>query len=220
MQMQTLSGAEEQYEMFHLSKMDKGIVYWENVISCPNEFVDFIEKLDKEPNSYSRISKWSEWTASNDPNTRYGDFKTAVSNLDAFPMDDNKLEQRTRYIINSLKMATEMCIERYLDHFKLDKTKYKADSEVFRIRKWDIGQSMGPHADGQDGDYGLAFTIVLYLNDNYDGGEISFPNHGVEIKPKAGSLIMFPATSEFVHLVKPIMSNNRYSVPLSLVLNK
>lgn len=35
-------------------------------------------------------------------------------------------------------------------------------------------------------------TFVFYLNDDYEGGEIHFPELNLKVKPKAGSVIMFP----------------------------
>jgi hypothetical protein len=33
---------------------------------------------------------------------------------------------------------------------------------------------------------------LIYLNDNYDGGELYFPHHDLKIKPEPGMLISFP----------------------------
>ena len=53
-------------------------------------------------------------------------------------------------------------------------------------------------------------SSVLYYNDNYEGGEISFPNQDLIIKPKPGMFICFPATDEFPHQVKEIKSGYRW----------
>lgn len=45
-------------------------------------------------------------------------------------------------------------------------------------------------------------TFVFYLNDDYEGGEISFPELGRHFKPKAGSVIMFPP--HFLHEAFPV----------------
>jgi predicted 2-oxoglutarate/Fe(II)-dependent dioxygenase YbiX len=51
-------------------------------------------------------------------------------------------------------------------------------------------------------------TAILYLNDDYVGGEIAFPNDSLSIKPKSGSVVIFK--SDTLHEVKPILSGNRY----------
>ena len=110
-------------------------------------------------------------------------------------------------------MAFEMCTERYLAARNLDKNNYNLNLDRVTIKAWNQGQSMGPHFDGQDGNRDLAFSLVSYINDDYEGGEISFPNHNITIKPKAGSLIMFPSQEPYIHEVKPIISGTRYMSP-------
>jgi hypothetical protein len=214
----TLMDGKKQYTMFDLSAPSSDIWYWDNVISCPNELIDFIEQIDLIEDSYPRINKWQEWTASNDQNVLYGYYKTIIPESNNIQIENKRIEQKTRYIRNSISMALEMCFDRYRQGHALDPNKYVLDQNIINIKKWNVGQNMGPHADGQDGSYGLAFTMVLYLNDDYEGGEINFPNHNVMIKPRAGSLVMFPATSEFVHEVKPIVSGVRYTVPCSVLV--
>ena len=58
------------------------------------------------------------------------------------------------------------------------------------------------------------FSVVLFVNDpiEYLGGELYFPNHNCEFKPPRGSVVAFPATEDFVHGVRPILSGIRFSV--------
>lgn len=207
----------KQYIMFDLNAQNNNIWYWDNVISSPNELVGFIEELDNNPESYPYITKWKNWTASNDDSVSYGETKQIMKNLLTRSID-KKLYQKSLYIINSLNMALDMCFDRYAKAHQIDQSKYRIDNDVLSIKKWIPGSGMGPHADGQDGDYNLGFTVVMYLNDDYEGGEISFPNHNVKIKPKAGSLIMFPATKEFIHQVEPIISGTRYTSTASILV--
>jgi predicted 2-oxoglutarate/Fe(II)-dependent dioxygenase YbiX len=53
----------------------------------------------------------------------------------------------------------------------------------------------------------------MYLNNDYQGGEIEFVNSGVKLKPEAGSIIFFPSNFLYVHEVYPIESGFRYSMP-------
>lgn len=55
-------------------------------------------------------------------------------------------------------------------------------------------------------------TILIYLNDNYEGGELVFPEWGVAFKPKQGTLIAFPSYIEFSHTVRPVTSGERYTI--------
>lgn len=55
---------------------------------------------------------------------------------------------------------------------------------------------------------------IIYLNDDYVGGEISFPNRGISIKPSAGSLVSFPGNKHYVHEVKKISSGIRLTLSM------
>ena len=54
-------------------------------------------------------------------------------------------------------------------------------------------------------------TVTIYLNDDYDGGEVSFLKEGVDevivYKPKAGDIVIFPSCEPFHHAAMPIKSN-------------
>jgi hypothetical protein len=208
----------KQFQMFELRPLANDIWYWENVMSFPEYLVGFINDLDNYPESYPRISKWENWTASNDASLVYGKTKIIDKASLKKTTGSDSLDKRTLYIANSLHMAFEMCTDRYLGARGLDKSNYNLNLDRITIKAWNEGQSMGPHFDGQDGNKDLAFSLVAYINDDYEGGEISFPNHNVSIKPKAGSLIMFPSQEPYIHEVKPITSGTRYMSPAHIYI--
>jgi hypothetical protein len=203
----------KQFVMFDLQILDDNIWYWENALSYPDYLKNFIEEIDLDPISYSRISKWESWNASDDKSHSYGSTKNIfVSKLKESTGSD-AIDKKTLYVANSFLMAFEMCSERYLAGHGLDKNNYNLKLNQVPIKKWNEGEYMGPHFDGQDGDSTLAFSLVTYINDDYEGGEISFPNQNITIKPKAGSMIMFPSQLPYLHEVKPIISGTRYMSP-------
>jgi hypothetical protein len=51
---------------------------------------------------------------------------------------------------------------------------------------------------------------LLYFNDDYDGGELYFPNQNVEISPQKNSLYIFEGGGDNRHGVKRISNGNRY----------
>jgi len=55
-------------------------------------------------------------------------------------------------------------------------------------------------------------TILIYLNDDYEGGELEFPDWGCTFKPKAGTVIAFPSYIEFSHRVHPVTKGERFSL--------
>lgn len=57
----------------------------------------------------------------------------------------------------------------------------------------------------EDGDY----NILVYLNDDYDGGVFFMPDYNIKIKPKKGISVLF--NGKYInHGVTMIEKNNRY----------
>lgn len=212
----------QMYTMFDIVYHDKGIVYFENVISYPEKLLDVIEELDANPKSHSGIPKWNSWGASNDDNYGYGIQKfidTSKRNLNS---DDELINKQVLYVVNSLIMAPEMCAKRYAEIMRRDASRIqKIDStpeqvkmglDYIKVAKYDTGKGMGPHCDAEDPSgtgENLKYSLVCYLNDDYEGGEIYFKNQDVKIKPKAGSLVLFPSVHPYLHESLPVTKGNK-----------
>jgi hypothetical protein len=89
---------------------------------------------------------------------------------------------------------------------------------------WYSGDSMGLHADNFDCIGGKPYTddlyfrkisCLIYLNDNFEGGETFFENGNI-IKPKKGMLAMFPSNCTHMHGVTRITNGTRYTMPMWL----
>jgi hypothetical protein len=59
------------------------------------------------------------------------------------------------------------------------------------------------HTD-QDTDPSIRYATIIYLNDDYNDGELFFHHKDLELKPKPGSLVIFPGTEEFNHGVRHV----------------
>lgn len=55
-------------------------------------------------------------------------------------------------------------------------------------------------------------TWILYLNDVEEGGETEFLYYPMRVKPKAGTLIIWPAAFTHAHRGNPPISNQKYIV--------
>jgi hypothetical protein len=110
----------------------------------------------------------------------------------------------------------------------------KLDSHCgYNLRK--IYGETRPHADGtnaldevstsnlnfitEQGNYNRDFisirnsTIIFALNDDYNGGEFSFPYYDVSFKLKKGSVLLFPPYWTHVHTVRNLEEKNyRYTI--------
>jgi hypothetical protein len=52
------------------------------------------------------------------------------------------------------------------------------------------------------------FSIVCYLNEDFEGGRTTFPDLGHSVAPGRGKAIVFPST--YVHRAEPVMSGEKY----------
>lgn len=76
-----------------------------------------------------------------------------------------------------------------------------ADSEIFLAdrRAW---------AKGIDRDA----SVLLYLNDDFEGGEITFLKFNYSYRPRVGDLVFFPSDHRYVHQAEPLRSGLRWVV--------
>lgn len=85
-------------------------------------------------------------------------------------------------------------------------------------QKWYEGGFASPHSDNSDYEGNpTAFEInkyvgILYLNDDYEGGELYFPDHNLDIKPNKYSYYVFPGGVENIHGVRTITKGERYTM--------
>lgn len=84
--------------------------------------------------------------------------------------------------------------------------------EAFNFVKYEgAGTHFKIHAD-HGPTYVTTVSIVVYLNDDYEGGEIWFPRFDLSFKPQPGDIIVFPSTYVYEHASKDMISGTKYSV--------
>jgi hypothetical protein len=91
------------------------------------------------------------------------------------------------------------------------------------IVKWLPGQLQHPHADkelhtgldaGKPNDFPhYDIASLFYINDDYLGGELYFPNQKIQFKPKKGAAYFFPGDMNYVHGVTEVKESLRYTCP-------
>jgi hypothetical protein len=100
--------------------------------------------------------------------------------------------------------------------------------ESFFVACISPGDSHIPHADNERRKHGRwvpnhtpqrDYTGLVYLNDDFTGGELVFPDRDLVITPKPGLLVGFPSNHKFVHAVPEVFSGKRYSLPVWFTAN-
>jgi 2OG-Fe(II) oxygenase superfamily len=88
------------------------------------------------------------------------------------------------------------------------KDNFNLKSGIYNLLRALPGHEMGVHTDDD-----LPITkwgVVLYLNDDYVGGEIFYPERNLSLKPLKNSLVIHKSTIK--HGVKEVISGKRYYV--------
>lgn len=83
--------------------------------------------------------------------------------------------------------------------------------EGYNLLKYQSGQEYKIHYDAST-QHGRHISCVLYLNDDYEGGEIEFPAFNIKIKPQKGMLILFPSNYAYRHIAHPVTSGTKYAM--------
>ena len=167
-----------------------------------NTFISINENFlsDADFEKYLNFSKETNLWGNRIPNNVWSGRVVFANSVDELSELNNLFLNKVREIIKS---KFELEVEIYPDYLG--------------VVKWENGDMQHPHADGEieGGKHPFSwrnFGCVLYLNDNYNGGEIYFPNQNIEIKPKPNTLVFFPGNLEFLHGVKPITNDVRYTL--------
>lgn len=194
---------------FDLISYDK-IHYYKNVIEDPKALIKLIELSDETMTESTSIPKWTKWIASGDVEYVFGYQKRFSNDVDK----DNSPD--IRRINNILKHAIVGASENYGKVHGIN----IGSLMPLSISKYSTGKSMGPHVDDYNNGDDPNISVVLYLNDDYEGGEIWFPRMDNKvIKPKSGDIAIFPSNYIYEHASLPMKSGTKYCVVIMMDLN-
>jgi hypothetical protein len=113
-----------------------------------------------------------------------------------------------------LKKAQDIAVQDYCSRFNVKMNYW----EVMNCIRYGKGQHFQEHAD-HGFSYSATVSLVAYINDDYQGGNLYFPKLGLDIKPKAGDLYIFPSTYLFSHRAMPVEEGMKFSIVTMLDYN-
>jgi Rps23 Pro-64 3,4-dihydroxylase Tpa1-like proline 4-hydroxylase len=194
--------------------LDLGLVYYKNVIPSSKSIVDMVESLDKRfmanehQGAETIVAEWNPWT--------YGEL---LFNLQKFFPESQDVPENDYYakemktIADGIYTPLKLALDHYTNEiYPLAAKNIKSREHTMHLLKYGVGGHLPAHQD--QGVSSRVLSTVMYLNDDYSGGEIEFRQSNVKIKPESGSIIFFPSNFLYVHEVYPITSGFRYSMPL------
>ncbi|MEJ6539216.1 MAG: 2OG-Fe(II) oxygenase, partial [Halioglobus sp.] len=76
-------------------------------------------------------------------------------------------------------------------------------SDSIMLCRWDVGKQLTPHIDNQDShEYSTpwrTYSSLVYLNEDFEGGEIFSPRLNEALNPTPGMLVIFSSGPEHEH---------------------
>lgn len=175
---------------------------YENVWPNPEETINIVEQDCANPDS--PVAWFRAQTIGQ------GTFQSARTNVNMC-ITDLALQQNSQLMQNlhnqfnmMLLAATQSYAQRYDIHDALI-------HEPYNLLKYSGGQEYKAHYDGGS-TTGRCISAICYLNDNYEGGELEFPNFGIKIKPEPGMLILFPSNFAYSHVAHPVTNGTKYAI--------
>lgn len=193
--------------------LDLGLVLYKNAIPSPQSVIDLIEDVDRrfmnnEHNGAKTIvAEWSAWT-----------YEHLVFNYQKFFPEIHNIPENDYYAREMIEIADVLysslntAFKHYTNEiYPFANKNIKAREHTIHLLKYGVSGHLPAHQD--QGVSSRVLSSVMYLNDDYEGGEIEFVNSGVKIKPEAGSIIFFPSNFLYVHEVYPITQGFRYAMP-------
>jgi predicted 2-oxoglutarate/Fe(II)-dependent dioxygenase YbiX len=168
----------------------------------PKETIEMIEEQCSNPDSGVYWSRAG--TVGDGPHQNLRTNKI-ISISELAQIADNKALQAVHNQFYMLLLATTIP---YADKYRIREPFYH---EGYSILKYSPGEEYKRHYDTGT-EMGRAVSVLIYLNDDYAGGELEFPNFGVKIKPEAGMVVMFPSNFAYSHVALPVTSGTKYAL--------
>ncbi len=193
-----------------------GLNIYRNVFSLEdaNRYINILESnLDG-----TKRYKWSEAKVTNSESPIKKardcvDFKYKQENLGPRNETNAELIDLHEEIYQKLKF----CIDDYARYWGIHVVYY----EAFNFVKYEgEGKHFNIHADHGPA-YNTTVSAVIYINDDYEGGEIQFPRlDGYVHKPRVGDIAIFPSNYIYEHASLPMKSGTKYCVVIMTDINE
>lgn len=167
------------------------IVYFEQFVS-PEDSVNLVEYF-KQAEPWNRVAFFGSWgmsLAEEDPalekfNLPKDYFVGLTARLKAAVEDAHNVETRV-VSTHAQKWETGAYANWHSDNSSLDGTP----------SAWEVSK----------------YVCLLYLNEDYGGGELAFRDHNLTISPSTGMLVTFPGGIDNVHGVNEVTSGIRWTI--------
>jgi predicted 2-oxoglutarate/Fe(II)-dependent dioxygenase YbiX len=212
-----MNGKQRTTHLLNYEVLDLGLVYYKNIVNDPASLIEKIEELDRKyveasPAPYkTSVKPWVPWT--------YGDGENKLTfNVQKFIPQVKNIHESDIYKEEQTFISSELfgALDKTLNHYSTElypfaEKNIKSREHTMHLLRYDETGHLPAHQD--QGISSRVLSVLLYLNDDYEGGEIEFRHSGIKFKPEAGSVLFFPSNFLYVHEVYPVTRGPRYALP-------
>ena len=107
----------------------------------------------------------------------------------------------------SLEIGIDKIVADYRSRYSIPKI---VSSHTVLLR-YEPGDMFHNHFDAAK-TYPRIVSVSMFLNDDFEGGELEFKEFGIKLKPDAGDIVVFCSSYPYMHQVHPVKTGIRYSV--------
>jgi predicted 2-oxoglutarate/Fe(II)-dependent dioxygenase YbiX len=180
-----------------------GLFMFENYVDpqyC-KELVDYADKRQGKP-----LMVIDNEASTPDNIVRVEDERRITERVDLGPR-----KQEINDLVKDIFMElANKCVSRSLDWFEApDLMRYREGGFYIRhadSENMDLKTQMWSKVIDRD------LSMLIYLNDDYEGGELSFYKFNYQIRPRAGAVVMFPSDHRFLHQAEKVIKGRRYAI--------
>jgi len=171
------------------------IIQYENLFS-PGDFIPLLEDECKRDWGYLN---WYQTTVGSNSSQTVTNYRSSLG-CELAPLQiekDSMSVERLKPLADkwlSIREKIETAIWHYRNMYSLNMER----DEGFRVLKYGRGAEYKGHVDHHP-DNARILSLVGFLNDDFSGGELVFPLFDVTVKPKAGSIVLFPSNFPYYH---------------------
>lgn len=241
-----------EYNKNNIVEVCPQILIYKNLLSNATDILALAKKSQDKNYNGKIFLNWEEWNATTKTPGSLLRVFTKNESYDENEFDSDTVKMEKQYIKDIYK-AFEFARDDYLTKWAgkgvwpdlITNWNWLDDScwqnHEFNILKYE--QSLHERHNPQDGVYNLsmnyhvdanpanidsqgtklAITITMYLNNDYEGGEISFYDESTKnvynYKPQPGDITVFSSFEPFYHGVLPMSGNPRYLIRMFWMYN-
>jgi hypothetical protein len=193
-----------------------GLVVVKDFFPNYDEIMEKVRFLGEDPQSKAR------WIQAGVDNRKKDTDKVDYRNVDPIRSNDGvyldsrfaTAESKTYNAMGTIAVDAHVKLEEYIKEYMnlyILSRNIKEIPSSYNLLRYRGGQQYKLHDD-----FSIinrrAISFLIYLNDDYEGGNIEFPFVNVNLKPEKNSLVIFPSNYLFGHIAHPVTNGTKYAL--------